>query len=364
MVSWWSSIVSSILLLSSTPTPDARPFQRGGWVNLGSNGSPITAIGLAASSPRTVYASTERAGEVYRTDDAGQSWMRAAGDLPGGPNGALIDFFPLVVDPANPLTSFIGWREKFLPPFSQLGRTMLYRTLDGGSAWQPLPVEAGPIVIDPSASVLYLGTSVGVRHSDDLGTTWGPPSGPGNVVDLALDVSNPSAVYAASSSLGVFGSRDGGASWTSVSAGIGDGVSADSIAIDPGNPRVFYVSAGPLPLPSSRQLFKTVDAGATWSLVAGQPSGDVMQVRVAASSPAAVYSLVRTVDGNRLFRSTDDGQSWADVTANLPSPTLFEIAPGDPSTVYAGTAEGLFVTTFLERPQAARPPTRILPIPR
>ena len=86
-----------------------------------------------------------------------------------------------------------------------------------------------------------------------------------------------------------------------------------------------------------------------------QVSGDVLQVRIAGGSPTAVYCLERTENGNQLYRSLDQGAGWTNITANLPPPTLVEVSPGEPATVYAGTdSAGLFTRTFLARTESPR----------
>ncbi|HKA36534.1 MAG TPA: hypothetical protein VKH43_06905 [Thermoanaerobaculia bacterium] len=224
-------------------------------------------------------------------------------------------------------------------------------------SWQPLLADAGPVVINPlNPSTLYLGASPGIRRSDDGGTSWTPPSGPPFSQDLAIDPTNPSNLYAAAQNSGVSRSADEGRTWIPASTGIDDGgtkeISATSIAIDPKDPAVLYAAAGPRSNAEARSLYKTVDSAATWRPIAALPDGKILQVRVALGSPTAVYCLNQTGDGARLFRSLDQGESWVDVTGNLGSPTLFEISPGDPATVYAATDAGLFATTFPTRAES------------
>lgn len=356
-----SNLLLALVLLAAADVC-GQPQSRGDWTNLGSNGRAITAIAASPSSPRTIYVATAVPGGVYRTDDGGGSWSAVAAGLPDGTGvGSMISFFPLAVDSAAPKTAYIGWRETFLPPFTQLSRTNLYRTLDGGSSWLFLPVDAGNVLTtDPSSPAkLYLATSNGILRSDDRGGSWRGPFGPSNAADLALNPANTSTIFAASSGSGVFRSADGGISWTAIDNGLeqdgGKGISASSIAIDPNDPGVLYVAAGPLPTPTTRVLYKTVDSGATWRRVVGQPAGDVLQVRVAGASPTAVYCLMRTEDGNQLYRSLNQGASWANITANLPPPTLVEVSPGEPATIYVGTdSAGLFTRTFLARTESSR----------
>jgi len=345
-----------------------QPLSRSDWTNLGSNGQAITAIAPSPSSPRTIYVATSPDG-LYRTDDGGASWSAVATGLPGGTDASYITFSPLAVDPASPKTANVGWWESFFPSLAKFDRSALYRTLDGGSSWLLVKFEAGDLTIDPSSpTTIYLASSTGVRRSNDRGASWQEPMGP-SFAALALDPLNPSTIFAASWGTGVSKSVDGGSSWTAINNGLeqseGRAISATSIAIDPNDPRILYVAAGPRQIATTSVLYKTVNSGLTWSRVDGLPAGDVLQVKAAKTSPTAVYCLEKTQDGNQLYRSVDQGAKWTNVTSNLPSPILVEVSPGEPATIYAGTASaGLFTKTFLTRAGSSPPAPATVPFRR
>ena len=131
----------------------------------------------APLQPDTLYMQFH--GGVYRSDDAGQTWIDIANGLPS-------DFgFPLVVDPNDPDRAFViplvGAEDRVTPE----GKLRVYETGDRGETWRPLtdglPQEAAfPTILrqafghdgrDPLG--LYFGTQQGeVWGSADRGATW------------------------------------------------------------------------------------------------------------------------------------------------------------------------------------------------
>ena len=107
------------------------------------------------------------------------------------------------------------------------------------------------IAVDPASSVLYAGTTVGVRTSPDGGATW-------TRLDNGLTNRNVQALAVAGSTVlagigsGVFESVDGGATWTATARGI-PAVSVSAVAI--GAPGTFYAA-------TVQGLFATGDGGA------------------------------------------------------------------------------------------------------
>jgi len=119
-------------------------------------------------------------GGVYRSDDAGETWLDIAEGLPS-------DFgFPLVIDPRDPGRAFVvplvADRDRVTPE----GKVRVYETVDAGDTWIPasdgLPQE--------DAYLTVLRQAFGHDGGDPLGLYFGATSGE------------------------VFGSSDGGATWT------------------------------------------------------------------------------------------------------------------------------------------------------
>jgi photosystem II stability/assembly factor-like uncharacterized protein len=231
----------------------------------------------------------------------------------------------------------------------------LWKTVDGGDTW--LPVTDGQIksssvgavaVSESSPDVLFIGMGEscirgnilpgdGVYKSTDAGKTWTHVgfSNSQAVSKIRIHPTNPNIVYVASfgkygapsEERGVFKSVDGGKTWKKTlfrDARTG----AVDIAIDRRNPNVIFASlweayrveyqmssGGP-----GSGLFKSTDGGDTWSEItrnAGMPSGMIGRIGVAVSGADSnrIYALVENEKGG-LFASDDGGTSWKLVNEN------------------------------------------------
>ncbi|MGA2383299.1 MAG: hypothetical protein ABSG61_07675 [Gemmatimonadales bacterium] len=207
----------------------------------------------------------------------------------------------------------------------------VWKSVDGGRVWMPIfdaqPASSiGAIAVAPShPDVMYVGTGEstprdsagygdGIYKSTDAGKTWTHAGLEHTrwIGKIAVDPRNPDVVFvAAMGSLygpnperGVFRSRDGGRSWEKVLYK-DENVGAIEVAIDPSNPRVVYAglwntrrppwfvyapSNGP-----GGGIYKSTDGGTTWKqLTVGLPSGTIGRtgLAVAPSHPRRVYAVV------------------------------------------------------------------------
>jgi photosystem II stability/assembly factor-like uncharacterized protein len=219
----------------------------------------------------------------------------------------------------------------------------VWKSIDGGRVWASIfdsqPVASiGAIAVAPSApDVLYVGTGEstlrdsagygnGVYRSTDGGKTWTHVGleATQHVGKIAVDPRNPDVVfvaaigslYAPNPERGVFRSRDGGRSWQKVLFK-NDDIGAVEVVIDPTNPRVIYAG-----------LWNT------------------------RRPPWFVYAPTNGPGGG-LYKSTDGGSSWRQLTAGLPAEGIgrsgIAVAPSEPRRVYA------VVDCLVPEPGAAAP---------
>jgi photosystem II stability/assembly factor-like uncharacterized protein len=224
----------------------------------------------------------------------------------------------------------------------------VWKTTDGGETWRPVSDgffggSIGAVAVAPSdPNVVYVGTGEktvrgNVSHGDgmwkstDAGKTW-RHIGLGDsrhIPRVRVHPQNPDLVYAAvlghlfgpSSQRGVYRSRDGGRNWERVLFA-NENAGAIDLLLDPANPRVLYASTWrvrrtPYSLESGgpgSALWKSTDGGDTWinlSANKGLPKAPlgIIGVSVSRSNPQNVYAIIEAAEGG-VFRSRDGGETW------------------------------------------------------
>ena len=241
----------------------------------------------------------------------------------------------------------------------------VWKTDDYGRTWTPIfdaqPSQAvGAIAVAPSdPNIIYVGSGEGLARPDlavgdgmykstDAGKTWthlealrdsqGIPS-------VAVDPRDPNRVFAAvaghpygaNGERGIYLSTDGGASWNKVLSK-DENVGGNDVEIDPSNPDTVYATLWQFrlgPWEDANQyngpgggIFKSSDGGKTWKeLTGGLPKGITQaHVVIAPSQPARLFASVASVRGQTgqgsevgIFRSDDGGENWQKTT-NDPRP--------------------------------------------
>ena len=181
----------------------------------------------------------------------------------------------------------------------------------------------------------------GVWKSPNAGLTWEPifdGQPVASIGALAIAPSNPSVIYvgtgesdirsALSSGYGVYKSSDGGKSWTNI--GLRDTRQISRVVVDPRDPDVVFVAAlghayGPN---AERGVFKSTDGGKSWTKVLYKgPEIGASDLTIASANPSVLFagmwramrppwSTYAPVEGpgSGLYRSTDGGANWAELT--------------------------------------------------
>jgi photosystem II stability/assembly factor-like uncharacterized protein len=201
--------------------------------------------------------------------------------------------------------------------------------------------------VTSQAGVYYFGaTGGGVWKTVDGGASWQPISDgqlkTGSVGAIAVSESDPSVLYVgmgepdirgnASPGDGVYKSTDAGRTWMHV--GLEKTQQIGAVRIHPKNPDIVYVAAlghqfGPNP---ERGIYKTVDGGKTWKQVFTRgPKTGAVELVMDPNSPNTLYagfwevyrtpwSLESGGPGSGLWKSTDAGETWTDLTRNMGLP--------------------------------------------
>lgn len=228
----------------------------------------------------------------------------------------------------------------------------VWKTTDGGINWDPISDEyfktgsVGAIGISESdPNVLYVGMGEspirgnvshgdGVYKSTDAGKTWKHIglADTRQISRVRVHPRNPDIVYVAAlghvfgpnEERGVFRSTDGGKNWQKVLYRSNKAGATDLI-LDPNNPNTIYaalweVYRQPWTLESGGPgsgIFKSTDAGDTWSDITrnqGLPKGTIGNIglAVSAASPDRVWAIVEADEGG-VFRSDNAGKTWAKI---------------------------------------------------
>jgi photosystem II stability/assembly factor-like uncharacterized protein len=225
----------------------------------------------------------------------------------------------------------------------------LWKTTDGGLTWKPMTdgqlksSSVGALAVSASnPDIVYIGMGEsefrgnimqgdGVYKSTDAGKTW-KNIGLKNsqtVSRLRVHPTNPDIVYAAvlghpfgpNEERGVFKTTDGGATWKKILYK-GDKAGAEDLIIDPNNPEVIYASIWEVYRTSWKMwggggasgLFKSTDSGNTWAELTakpGMPKGPIGKIGITVS-PVDSKRLWAVVEANEggIFRSDDAGLTW------------------------------------------------------
>ncbi|MDA0864068.1 MAG: glycosyl hydrolase [Bacteroidetes bacterium] len=225
----------------------------------------------------------------------------------------------------------------------------VWKTNDGGRHWENISDgffggSVGAITVSKSdPNVLYAGggeqtvrgnvsSGFGLWKSEDAGKTWAFAGLPKSrhIPRIIVDPNDHDIVYAAvlgdlykpTTERGVYKSSDGGKQWKKVLFA-NENAGATDLVIDPNNPRVLYASTWnvrrtPYSLSSGgpgSALWKSTDYGETWTEISthkGFPEGTlgIIGVTVSPSNSERLWAMVEHKEQGGVYRSEDSGETW------------------------------------------------------
>ncbi|HLF14491.1 MAG TPA: hypothetical protein VI932_06350, partial [Bacteroidota bacterium] len=137
------------------------------------------------------------------------------------------------------------------------------------------------------------------------------------------------------------------ASWAATNSGLVlDGNPALSMAVSATNPDTVYV--GTAPRVTRTHIYRTTDGGASWTDVTGPlPDRHPLDIAIDPLDPAIVYVGYGGAGTGHVFRTTDAGGSWTDITGILPDipVTALLVDPLNSAVVYLGSDIGVYIST-------------------
>ena len=339
-------------------------------------GSEVGRIGItiSESNPDILYAFYDLDNYdvgVYKTLNGGASWTRTNDGVLYGMNSNFGWYFGQIrVDPTDPDKVFV------------MG-VNLFRTDDGGNSWNDLSsweihVDHHAMFFDEGNNRIIEGNDGGLYLSENSGNSWTKINNLPLTQFYAIDIdfNFPERLYGGTQDNNTIRTLTGGNSdWEPILGG--DGMYTlvdytDPFTIyaeyqwgnlhrsDDGGSNMNYI-AGPMsgdrvnwsaPLamhPESHQIlyfgtyrvWKTTDKGDSWQPVSNDLTAGINQyfytittIAVSTINPSIV--VAGTGDG-KVHISTNDGQSWQDISAGLPNRWITRIAtdPFDVQTLYA-----------------------------
>jgi photosystem II stability/assembly factor-like uncharacterized protein len=217
-------------------------------------------------------------------------------------------------------------------------------------------------------NLYYIGVNNGgVWKSNDYGHTWVPifdDQPTGSIGALAVAPSNPDVIYVGSGEGlqrpdlsvgdGMFKSTDAGKTWKHI--GLSDAQQIGQVIVDPRDAnRVFVAVLGhPYGPNEQRGVFRSTDGGATWQKILYKDENTgAIELAFDPKNPDIIYTdLWAAREGpwengawqgktSGLFKSTDGGNTWRQLTGGLPTVEEglgrigFGIAMSDPDRIYA-----------------------------
>lgn len=337
------------------------------WTAIGPSGGTVNKIVFNKATPSTVYAIAT--GGFYRSQDGGVSWQLIKSDFLNAPQDLAIDpsdatriyavapDYPCLYVSTDggasmsavttlPTALANGWQVAV----SQNGATLyvaagarIFYSVDRAKTWQErTAVSTYPaamvfkLLIDPTdANTLYASattsaTDGGIFVTHDGAMTWQPlVSGNQSTSlskDFAINAANPNQIWSARSD-GVWASGDKGVTWAKVYA-----TTASALAIDPSNPMILYAGT------PYGQVFRTADAGMTWTDVTGNNTAG--QLNTLAVHPSQdTHVLAGGLNG--VSGTTTSGNQWSVQTAGLNSTFMLGLS-ADPGAdrIYMNVQSG------------------------
>lgn len=343
-------------------------------------GGRVTSAVCDPKNPNRIWVGTA-AGGVWFSADAGRTWVPQWNDQDSLNIGAL------ALDPSTPNVIYCGTGEANLTIDSYPG-VGLYRLTDASSSWQLLadaettgiPRRIGSVAVDPFdpmhlrvggigyGEVSPEGTDYGgLFVSRDGGQSWSREAfvSPNNYWchDVQFHPSKQGVLFATVTERGarngIWRSTDDGTTWEQLTEGLPatDRFGRTSIAISPSDPDYLYVYAGDIGDPDDGLLgvFRSTDGGDTWTDVtvpALAKQGQASYNNTIAVHPTNPDFVV--CGGVDLYRTTDGGTHWRRVTAwdaqrNTPKYAHADhhallIPSGAPNRIFDGNDGGLDVS--------------------
>jgi hypothetical protein len=328
-----------------------------GWEMYHLKGSP--------ADPNRIYASQTSGwfGQIIqRSDDGGRTWLQPGtppGEqpTPGPPKAASNKFaYDASAETGKPLTTH-QWYDGTQRPW------------EFKRVWhlEPSLTDPGTVYAGVEDAAIFRSTDGGENWKElpglrghGTGPKWQPGAGGMCLHTIILDPSNPQRIWIAISAAGAFRTDDGGETWKPINRGLRSqyipdpnaevGHCVHHIAMNPSRPGVLFMQ-------KHWDVMRSNDAGESWQEISGNlPTDFGFAIDVHAHEPETIYVVPIKSDGEhfvpdgklRVFRSRTGGNEWEALTKGLPQANCYvnvlrdamAVDSLDKCGVYFGTTGG------------------------
>jgi BNR/Asp-box repeat len=305
----------------------------GGWSIYHVKGSPVDPNRLYVSQTSDWFGQI-----IQRSDDGGKTWHQP-GTPPGGPttgpdgmpkaesNKFVYDTSPETGKPLTTHQFYDGTQHPW--EFKRV--------------WHLEPSLSNPDIVYAGVedAALFRSTDGGKNwHElaglrDSQGSKWTPGAGGMGLHTIILDPSNPQRIFIAISAAGVFRTDDAGKTWRPMNKGLKSqyipdpkaevGFCVHRIAMHPSRPKVLFMQL-------HWDVNRSDDAGETWHEVSGNlPTDFGFPIDVHAHEPNTIYVVPIKSDSEhyvsdgklRVYRSRAGGNEWEALTKGLPQENCY-----------------------------------------
>lgn len=294
-----------------------------------------------STNPPMLYNGSD--GGVARSRDLGQTWEQLNHDL------GVTQFYAFAVHPNNSSIMLGGTQDNGTPMVLN-DQVNAWQELVGADGWQTYFDHTDPTRVYASTQQLGMARFV-MNYATGQpieGKLIGYVDGANGItkrdydhsafyVPYELSPNNPNVLVLGTNRL--LRTNNRGDSWIALSTEVDTAISA--VAIAPGNDNIIWFA-------TTRSIFKTEDGGATYANVtrANLPKRYLTHLEFDPSDHRNVYVTYSGYGTPHVFKSTNAGASWTDISSNLPDvpANTVQVHPQKPNMLFLGTDIGVFLS--------------------
>jgi len=270
---------------------------------------------------------------IQRSDDGGKTWVqpgtppgeqKGPGGMPKGESNKLV--YDVSAETGKPLTTHM-WYDGTQHPW------------EFKRVWhlEPSPSDPDTVYAGVEDAGLFRSTDGGQNWHElsglrghESGAGWQPGAGGMCLHSVILDPGDPKRIYIAISAAGAFRTDDGGKTWRPINKGLYSqyipnptaevGHCVHHIAMNPSRPGVLFMQ-------KHWDVMRSDNSGDSWKEVSGNlPTDFGFVIDVHAHEPETIYVVPIKSDGEhfpldgklRVYRSQTGGNEWEELAKGLP----------------------------------------------